>query len=404
MIAPIAKVCGGALLTCLLLVSCAQSTSDTSSTAETATGTSSTEANGDKTSDSPTVDAVIPNWPPTLLDQRTIAMKLKVPWDAISVDGAIIVSTRDSGEILQIEDEGGSRVVYSVSSSNEASSDPKLGKSNNSEDSNSEMPAGEGGLLGLAYSSGDGLFAYQTFDNVNRVIHFDVSQVNGEVSLGTPTVVLDRIPAGAIHNGGRLAFGPDGHLYVSTGDTGTLDGSLAQNESSLAGKILRIAPDGSIPSDNPIPNSPVWSLGHRNVQGMAWSSDGIMFATEFGANTWDELNVIEPGLNYGWPEVEGIAGVEGYQDPVQQWAPSEASPSGMTIANDVLYIANLRGESVRAVPVSNPNVSQIVLQGEGRIRAVALSPEGKLWVLTNNTDGRGTPGKKDDQLLEVSIH
>lgn len=396
MTTPLARVLACAASAGVLVAGCSLSApepdySTSSDGTQSKTSTTSSETTATETT--------IPHWPPVLTVQATVAQKLDVPWDVTSVAGATLISTRDSGEILQITADGKTRVVFSSASAIAPATDKP---ESTPADTGGFSPAGESGLLGITYSAEHGLFAYQTFDNVNRILHFAVEEADGAISLSEPTVVLDGIPAGAIHNGGRLAFGPDGFLYVSTGDTGSLDGSLSQDPASLAGKILRIAADGSIPADNPSPDSAVWSLGHRNVQGLAWSSDGTMFATEFGANTWDELNVIEPGLNYGWPDVEGIAGVTGFQDPVQQWEPSEASPSGMAIADDILYIANLRGESLRAVPSSNPNVSQIVLEGEGRIRAVALNPAGNLWVLTNNTDGRGTPTKKDDRLLELS--
>src|SRR5690606_27361347 len=158
---------------------------------------------------------------------------------------------------------------------------------------------GEGGLLGLA-TAGDAVFAYLTTATDNRVVRMDF---DGQ-ALGPPAPILTGIPTGGSrHDGGRIAFGPDGRLYVATGGIG--DPPLAQDRSSLAGKILRINPDGSIPADNPDPQSPVWSFGHRNVQGLAWDPGGRLWATEYGAGTWDELNLIEPGGNYGWPVAEG---------------------------------------------------------------------------------------------------
>jgi len=209
--------------------------------------------------------------------------------------------------------------------------------------------------------------------------------------------ILDGIPAARVHNGGRIAFGPDGKLYATTGDAG--DTSTAQDRDSLAGKILRLEPDGSVPADNPFPDSPIYSYGHRNPQGIAWDADGTLYASEFGQNTWDELNVIEPGANYGWPEVEGVAGDGRFVDPVQQFRPADASPSGMAVAGGAVYIAGLRGERLIEVPLSDAGESDTATDGYGRLRDVIVAPDGALWVLTNNTDGRGRPGSEDDRIL-----
>lgn len=191
-------------------------------------------------------------------------------------------------------------------------------------------------------------------------------------------------------------------LYAGTGDAGNSSGS--QDLDYLGGKILRMTPDGDVPDDNPYPGSLVYSLGHRNVQGIAWAEDGTMFASEFGQDTWDELNVIEPGSNYGWPIVEGQADDPDYVDPVQQWRPADASPSGLTVAGDTVYIANLRGERLRAIPVDDLGSATDYYVGEyGRLRDVTPAPDGGLLVLTNNTDGRGSAGPDDDQLLHIAL-
>lgn len=349
-------------------------------------------ASSPATSDSATTDSAsgtpqpssttteIPNWPPTLSKPTTLAKKLSSPWSVVPVEGALLVSQRDSGKIVQINADGTKRDVFQMDQLEFAS-------------------GGECGLLGLAYDREFGLFAYTSTEHDNRVIKFDVTVTGSGVALTKPIPVMTGIPQATTHNGGRLAFGPDRKLYVTTGDS--KDPNTAQAPDNLGGKILRINPDGTTPQDNPNPESPVWSLGHRNVQGIAWSADGTMFATEFGAHTWDELNIIEPGGNYGWPEVEGIAGVDGYIDPVQQWPTDQASPSGMAIVNDTIFIANLRGESIRAVPVASPNASQILFTDQGRIRDVVAADGHTLLVLTNNTDGRGKARARDDLLLEL---
>ena len=189
-------------------------------------------------------------------------------------------------------------------------------------------------------------------------------------------------------------------LYATVGDAGR--GSPAQDLKSLSGKILRMTGDGDVPADNPFPGSLVYSYGHRNPQGLSWTEDGTMFATEFGQDTWDELNVITAGRNYGWPTVEGIAHTDGFTDPVQQWTPDAASPSGMTYLDGTLYIANLRGEVLRAVPVADPAAFKDHYSDRyGRIRDVTIAPNGDLWFVTSNTDGRGDPSPDDDQILSI---
>jgi len=204
------------------------------------------------------------------------------------------------------------------------------------------------------------------------------------------------------HNGGQLAFGPDGMLYATTGDADQRPS--AQSVDSLAGKILRMTPDGDPPADNPFEDSLVYSLGHRNPQGIGWAEDGTMFASEFGQDTWDELNIIVPGGNYGWPEVEGSGGAErGFIDPVQQWTPDEASPSGLAVTGGTVFVAGLGGERLFAIDASAPETSEQLLDDDGRIRDVTIAPDGTLWVLTNNTDGRGSPREGDDRILSLPL-
>jgi glucose/arabinose dehydrogenase len=312
---------------------------------------------------------------------RDAATGLRAPWSVVFLGRTALISERDTARILELRPDGTTRVVGTV-----------LGV----------RPVAEAGLLGLAVDDRGRLYAYSTGADRNRVQRFPVRGRPGSLRLGTPTTILDGIPAAVRHDGGRIAFGPDGMLYVATGDT--LAPSLAQDRSSLAGKILRMTPDGEVPADNPFPGSLVYSYGHRNVQGLAWAPDGTMFATEFGQDAWDELNEIEPGANYGWPRVEGKAGVAAYVDPVQQWRPDRASPSGLTVAGGTLFVANLRGAVLRAIPVADPATSSEHYAGRyGRLRDVTVSPEGDLWILTNNTDGRGDPQPGDDRILRVPL-
>lgn len=304
---------------------------------------------------------------------------LDVPWSVVFADGAPLVSERDTGRVLEVLRGGSTREVGTV---------PDV------------VHGGEGGLLGLAVDADDRLYAYSTGPDGNRIQRYPLRGGPGSWALGDPVTVVDGLPSAGNHNGGRIAFGPDGMLYAGVGDAG--DPASAQDPGALSGKILRLTPDGDVPADNPDPGSPVYSLGHRNVQGLAWAPDGRLFATEFGQDTWDELNVIEPGGNYGWPEVEGVAGDPRFVDPVQQWSPDAASPSGLAAVGDVVVVANLRGERLRLVPVAEPGTAIEALTDRGRLRDVALAPDGTLWVLTNNT-ARGEPRPGDDRALSVPL-
>lgn len=223
--------------------------------------------------------------------------------------------------------------------------------------------------------------------------------------LGSPDTILRGIPKGNIHNGGRIAFGPDKMLYAGTGETG--ERGLGQDLKSLAGKILRMTPDGQPAPGNPYPNSLVYSPGHRNVQGLAWDADNRLWASEFGQDTWDELNLIEPGKNYGWPVVEGKAHKAGYVDPVVQWRTSEASPSGIAYAEGSIWMAGLRGERLWRVPLDGRESeapAQAFLKGKyGRLRTVLSAGGDKVWLVTSETDTRGTPQPGDDKILQLKV-
>lgn len=317
-------------------------------------------------------------------EPEILASGLSSPWSVTFHGGTALVSERDSGRIAAFDLQGNRLTTLSVSG---------------------VVSGGEGGLLGLT-ASGEHLYVYLTGAEGNRVERYLLNGAGSDLWLSEQEVLLDGIPAAQTHNGGRIGMGPDGMLYVSTGDAN--DPDLAQDLDSLAGKILRMTSEGEVPEDNPFEDSLVYSFGHRNVQGMTWSRSGTFYATEFGANDWDELNIIEAGGNYGWPFIEGLSEVEDvdgeFIDPVQVWETAEASPSGMTILGRSIYIANLRGERLTEVPLSDPSESIEDFVGEfGRIRDVVVAPNGQLWVITNNTDGRGEPGPEDDRIIQLKV-
>ncbi|NEC17508.1 PQQ-dependent sugar dehydrogenase [Streptomyces parvus] len=324
----------------------------------------------------------------------TLTENLKSPWGLAALPGGdLLVSSRDEGTIHRIDGESGKQTLLG--------SVPGV------------APAGEGGLLGLAVSSTFGadqlVYAYFTTTSDNRIVRmsYDEKRPAGQ-QLGAPDTVLRGIPKGSIHNGGRIAFGPDKMLYAGTGEAG--DTELSQDKESLAGKILRMTPDGEPVHGNPEADSVVYSYGHRNVQGLAWDAEKRLWAAEFGQNTWDELNLIEPGGNYGWPEVEGREGEDGFIDPVAQWKTSEASPSGIAYAEGSIWMAGLRGERLWRIPLSGEKAGepladpQAFLEEEhGRLRTVVSAGTDRLWLLTSNTDGRGTERDGDDRILQVEV-
>jgi glucose/arabinose dehydrogenase len=314
---------------------------------------------------------------------RTLATGLEVPWGVAFLPGGdLLVSERTTGRIWRVSRDGSSkRSVMRL---------PGV-----------DTDSGEGGLLGLAlspsYASDRLVYAYFTSDTDNRIVRFRLG--------GGLQPILTGIRRGDIHDGGRIAFGPDGKLYASVGEAG--DGELAQDLGSLNGKILRMNADGSVPSDNPFGDSLVWTLGHRNVEGLAWDSSGRLWATEFGENEFDEVNLIRSGRNYGWPEVEGRGPTDGGRltNPVITWSTSEASPSGVAIRGDVLYVGALQGQAVLRVSLSGQRaekLSPMLQEAYGRIRTVARAPDGSLWVTTSNRDGRGSPEPGDDRILRLA--
>jgi glucose/arabinose dehydrogenase len=315
-----------------------------------------------------------------------VADGLGVPWGiGFLPRGDALIAERDSGRLLRL--------------------DPATGETEEVQTIDVEA-AGEGGLLGIAvspdYEDDRFVYAYYTTPEDNRIARFRLGE--------EPEPIVTGIAAAPIHDGGRIAFGPDGMLYAGTGDAG--QESLAQDPGSLNGKILRMTPAGKPPRDNPFENSLVYSIGHRNVQGLAWDEDERLYATEFGADDTDEVNLIERASNYGWPDVEGEGGEPDYVDPIATWDPSEASPAGAVIvgpdggewAGDML-VAALRGERLWRLELRpNGRVAEreSLLDGElGRLRTVLETPDGEIWLATSNRDGRGSPAPEDDRIVSL---
>ncbi|WP_406274718.1 PQQ-dependent sugar dehydrogenase [Nocardia sp. NBC_00881] len=314
---------------------------------------------------------------PDLDAAEEVAGYVDVPWGlAFLPGGSALVAERNTGRILRLAPGLAPEQVYQL---------PGV------------AARGEGGLLGLAvppdYAEKLYVYAYFTADTDNRIVRFRLD--------GPPEVLVTGIAKAGNHDGGRIAFGPDGMLYAGTGDAG--QSARSQDPASLNGKILRMTPEGRAAPGNPTPGTPVYSRGHRNVQGLAWDRSGRLFASEFGQDRFDEINLIEPGRNYGWPAVEGAGGADrGYTDPLVTWTTAEASPSGIAIAGDTLYVAALRGRRLWTVPLQAGGLGEpraALRDRYGRLRTVAVAPDGALWLTTSNTDGRGDVGSGDDRVL-----
>ncbi|NKE56802.1 carbohydrate-binding protein [Lentzea sp. PSKA42] len=308
-----------------------------------------------------------------------------VAWGvAFLPDGSALVTERETFNVLRVTESGSKTVVGKVPGA--------VGT------------GGEGGAMGIEISpnwaSDRFIYVYHTYSGGNRLVRaqFDGAQLSGW------TTLLDGVPKNRFHNGGRLRFSPDGrHLFISTGDA--QNGSNAQNMNNNAGKILRINPDGSIPADNPFPGKAIWSYGHRNVQGLDFDSQGRLWASEFGNSSQDEVNLITKGGNYGWPGCEGTSGsCSGTIPPKKTWSVSAASPSGLTIINDHVFVATTRGARVYRMRIdSSANLvdQQIYFQGTyGRLRTVEVDKEGDIW-LTTSADKDGSAN--NDRILHVDI-
>lgn len=315
-----------------------------------------------------------------------VVENLEIPWEVAFLPSGEILLTERPGRLIKI---GEDRTIIEV---------PGV------------RHIGEGGLLGLAlhpnFKENQLIYLYLTSEKdgqlVNRVERY---RLDDDV-LSQRKVIVDGILGSQFHDGGRIEFGPDGFLYITTGDSGNPD--LAQDTNSLNGKILRVKDDGTIPIDNPFGNA-VYSFGHRNAQGIAWDNEGNLWATEHGRSGilsgLDELNLIKKGENYGWPVIQGDEERDGMITPVINSGALETwAPAGATFIGGSIFFAGLRGEALYEAKLEGTKVVELVkhLQGEfGRLRAVKLGPDGSLYVTTSNRDGRGTVQQGDDKLIRL---
>lgn len=326
---------------------------------------------------------------------RTLATRQNVPWGLARLPGGtnVLYTDRDTHMIKQLNLKTGKHITLGKISA--ARSDPGDG--------------GEGGLLGIAvdphYDSNHLLYVYYSTATDNRVARVKVHKGKPGHRLDTPKVILKGIPHNVHHNGGQLMFGPAGELLVTTGDAENT--SLPQNKRSLGGKILRITTSGKPAPGDPIKGSPVWTWGHRNVQGLATDPTGRLWASEFGDRKADELNLIMKGHDYGWPATQGKTSHKGYTSPVVQWGTEVDSPSGIAYARGSIWMAALKGERLYRIPIHGSRAAgkpTAFLVGKyGRLRSVLALGSGKLLVTTSNTDGRTSPGRNDDRILELSV-
>ncbi len=321
------------------------------------------------------------------------ATGLNVPWGLARMpDGTVLVTSRDEATVHEIR--SGGRVALAGTVPGVVPNGPA---------------GGEAGLLGLALSPSFTrdrliyLFLTSSTDNRIVTVRHTPDRADGK-RLGEPSVVFTGIPRGFMHNGGRLAFGPDRLLYVGTGETG--DRPLAQDRGSLAGKILRLRPDGRPAVGNPF-GTAVYSYGHRNVQGLAFDPSGRLWASELGDRGADELNLIRAGHNYGWPDVQGKGGSGRFTDPVAQFGTEQDSPSGIAYAAGCIWMAGLKGERLWRIPLDGDRLghepTDFLVGDYGRLRAVLALDDHTLLVSTSNTDHRGSPRAGDDRVLHVAV-
>lgn len=318
-----------------------------------------------------------------LSQPEVIADQLRIPWAIDKFGNTFYISERQ-GAIVKVENGVKTRQMVRL--------EKRL------------STASEAGFLGFVlapdFERTKTAFAYYTYQNgsgqFNRIVELKLTDNVWQET----RVLLDKIPSGNVHHGGRLKIGPDGKLYATAGDAAEKP-EIAQDLRSLGGKILRLNIDGSVPNDNPFPGSYVFSYGHRNPQGLAWALDGTLYESEHGPSAHDEINKIERGGNYGWPEIIGDETKAGMKTPLFQSGNNTWAPSGMGYYNNKLYVAALRGNAVREFDLEK-RTTRIVVTGLGRIRDCFIEGD-SLYFISNNTDGRGTPMENDDKLYRIDL-
>ncbi|MEQ7126407.1 PQQ-dependent sugar dehydrogenase [Actinopolymorpha sp. B11F2] len=348
-----------------------------------------------------------------LVSVSTLVTKLDVPWGvAFLPDGGALVTERHKRRILKVgpgRDASGELTVRPLTSIEGV-------YANN-----------EGGLLGIAvsprFTRDKTIFIYYTTKKDNRIARV---RLDGHPR---PEAIVTGIPGAGVHNGGRLRFGPDGYLYASTGDASHAGGS--QSLDNLGGKILRMTTDGKPAPGNPFKDSLIWSYGHRNPEGMAWDAEGRMYSAEIGEAVWDELNLITPGRNYGWPKVQGMGTEPAMTNPVAVWRPEIGVTNGIAILGRTAIVTCLRGQRIYLVGLGGPvNISSERIAGAGtgeasirwrpgagiagrpidalvgrygRIRDAINAPDGSIWLTTSNRDGRNDIVAEDDRILRLTL-
>ncbi|KKQ96548.1 MAG: Quinoprotein glucose dehydrogenase [Candidatus Levybacteria bacterium GW2011_GWB1_39_7] len=315
------------------------------------------------------------------------AKNLEVPWGIQFLPGSILFTERP-GKLWMIDVNGGKPILIAQISQVKA--------------------IGEGGLLGIAsdpnFKENKNIYLYYTYEKknentFNRVVKYKLGARVSEWELIEEKILVDKIPGAPNHNGGRIKFGPDGMLYITTGDA--QNPSFSQDTNSLAGKILRVDRQGNIPKDNPFKNH-VWTYGHRNPQGLAWDNQGNLWATEHGQSNHDEVNKIEKGKNYGWPIIQGMEKENGMETPRIESGNETWAPGGAAFLGDSLFFGGLRGTALFEFNTSEQKIKKYLENKIGRIRDVVAGPDGMLYITTSNRDGRSKVLNDDDKILRVN--
>ncbi len=336
---------------------------------------------------------------------ETVASGLEVPWGIAWLPNNDLIFTERKGRIRLVE--GGKlrpEPVYIV---------PDV------------EPSSESGLMDISvhpdFAKNNFIYLAYSYKNDGRQVKV-VRYTFANKTLTEPKIIIDKIPGAPNHAGMRVRFGPDGKLYITTGDS--TDWKLAQELGSLAGKTLRLNDDGTIPADNPFigqknARPEIWSYGHRNAQGLAWQpGSGLMFQTAHGPSSFegkgsggDEVNIVERGLNYGWPEIHHTQKRDGMVSPLLEYSPACAPASAMFYSGDKFpafkgnfFFGCLRSKRIIRVTLDGRNVvrQENLLDGTyGRIREMAEGPDGYIYFSTSNRDGRGSPAKDDDRIMRI---